>query len=72
MRKQIKFTQEGIAWTSDHGTKFKNPAGGDLTAHFNGMCGIFLLLVVLYDWYRTESAVGFDHTQHFWSLRATL
>ena len=58
MRKQIKFTQEGIAWTSDHGTKFKNPAGGDLAAHFNGMYGTFLLLVVLYDWYRTESAVG--------------
>ena len=47
MRKQIKFTQEGIAWTSDHGTKFKNPAGGDLAAHFNGMYGICILLFVL-------------------------
>ncbi|KAL5267871.1 hypothetical protein ACHWQZ_G004798 [Mnemiopsis leidyi] len=35
-RKEIKFTQEGIAWTSDHGTKFKNPAGNDLVSGFNG------------------------------------
>merc|ERR1719204_244554 len=34
--KQINFTSEGIAWHSDHGTKFKNPAGNNLQASFNG------------------------------------
>lgn len=36
VNKKINFTQEGIAWESDHGNKFKNPAGNDLVASFNG------------------------------------
>lgn len=34
--KHINFTRKGIAWESDHGVKFRNPAGNDLAAAFNG------------------------------------
>lgn len=33
---KINSTVEGISWNSDHGNKFKNPAGNDLKAAFNG------------------------------------
>jgi len=36
MNKKINDTRHGIAWPSDHGIKFRNPAGEDLIKAFNG------------------------------------
>lgn len=33
---KINYTRAGIAWPSDHGTKFRNPPGDDLLLAFNG------------------------------------
>ena len=33
---KINSTTEGIAWSTDHGIKFQNPAGEDIKAAFNG------------------------------------